>query len=63
MALTWKQLAEEISKMSAEQQDSTVTVYVKGVDEFYAVVDNYPLCNAVGTINDVLDEGHPYLVI
>lgn len=63
MALTWKELAEEISKMPAEQQGTTVTVYVQGVDEFYGVVDDYPLCSAVGTIEDVLDEGHPYLVI
>ena len=63
MALTWKALAEEISKMPAEQQNTTVTVYVKGTDEFYGVVDDYLLCAAVGTINDVIDEDHPYLVI
>ena len=63
MALTFKQLAAEINSMTEEQQNSTVTVHVSGVGEFYAVVDDCPLCFVDESKEDTLDNGHPYLVI
>ena len=61
--MTYRELAEYISKLNDEQQDSDVTVYVMGAGEFYPLVPNYPVSEAKEIDNDVLDEGHPYLVI
>lgn len=58
--MTYRELAEYISKLNDEQQDSDVTVYVMGAGEFYPLVPDYPVSEID---NDVLDEGHPYLVI
>jgi hypothetical protein len=55
---TYAQLAELISKMTNEQKQMNVTVYLQGPDEFVPV----QMVN-VTTDTDVLDENHPYLVI
>ena len=60
--MTYAQLAEKISTMTEDQLNSDVTVYVSGVDEFYSVVDDYPFLISCDD-TDVLDIGHPYLVI
>lgn len=59
MNMTYAQLAEEIARMTPEQKECNVTVYVPGVDEFYPIdVVSYatPEC-------DVLDPNHPILNI
>ena len=61
--MTYRELAEYISKLNDEQQDSDVTVYVMGAGEFYPLVVGCPVSEAKEIDNDVLDEGHPYLVI
>jgi len=54
--LTYKQLQEAISKMTAEQRDMNVSVYVNGFDEFYPI-------EVISFIDEdgVLDKGHPVL--
>lgn len=59
--MTYRELAEYISNLSDEQQNSDVTIYVSGVDEFYSLVGDYPIVEHFG--DDVLRHEHPYLVI
>lgn len=59
--MTWKQLAGEVSKLPPEKQDSDVTVFVRGVDEFYPVSDR--LFTTPPAESDVLDAGDPYLQV
>jgi hypothetical protein len=56
--MTYEELAEAISKMSPEQRQSNVTVYVASSDEYYPVnkVDFSPE-------DDVLDQNHPFLPV
>ena len=63
MTITYRELSQKISEMTQEQLDKDVTIYVSGVDEYYAVVGDYPLVVSDPEVNDVLDGGHPYLVI
>lgn len=60
MKLTFAQLAQQIAAMTPEQQNSDVTVFVRGVDEFYP---SHELKFADPKNNDVLDTGHPYLLV
>ena len=59
--LTYRELAEQINNMTDEQKDSDVTIYVHGVDEFYATIASVKFSDK--TNDDILDEGHPYLSI
>ena len=63
MAISYRDLLENIQKMNPEQLDQTVTVFVSGVGEFYSLVEDFPLVEAQAETNDQLDPGHPYLVI
>lgn len=56
--LTYKQLADIINNMSAEQQNQTVTIYVPGEVDGY-----FPTCIVYTDEDcDVLDPGHPVLL-
>jgi hypothetical protein len=57
--MTYAELIRELQDVDLARLQDTVTVYVKGVDEFYAV-DKFQIAEPD---NDVLDEGHPYLEI
>ena len=59
--MKYRDLAEYINNLSDEQKDQDVTIFVSGVGEYYALVGDYPTVEA--DANDVLDAGHPYLVI
>jgi len=63
MAITYRDLIENLQAMPPERLDDTVTVYVSGVDEFYSLVEDFPIVVAQPDSNDVLDPGHFYLVI
>jgi hypothetical protein len=63
MSITYKDLLENLQAMTPEQLNQNVTVYVSGVDEFYSLVQDYPIAVAQPENNDVLDPGHTYLVI
>lgn len=60
--MTYKELMMEISRMTPEQQESDVTVFVTGVGEYFGLLES-PLVFSDPDINDVLDPNHPYLVI
>jgi hypothetical protein len=57
--MTYFELIRELQDVDLARLQDTVTVYVKGVDEFYAV-DQFRIADSD---NDVLNEGHPYLEI
>lgn len=63
MAMTYNDLLDQLKEMTDEQRNMDVTVFVSGVGEFYSLVGDFPLVFADGRVNDVLDDGHPYLVI
>jgi len=56
--MTWKQLAYEISLLDPEQQNTDVTVFVRGPDEYYPAADEIRIADAE---DGVLDDKHPYL--
>lgn len=63
MAMTYGDLLNQLNTMTHEQLNMDVTVFVTGVGEFYSVVEDFPFAVARASTNDVLDDGHPYLVI
>lgn len=54
--MTYKFLAELIKTMTPEQQNSTVTLFVPGVDEYYPATIAYTDKDC-----DVLDPDHPII--
>jgi hypothetical protein len=63
MTITYRELIENLRALPDARLDDTVTVFVSGVGEFYSLVQDYPFVVTDGSINDTLDDGHPYLVI
>ena len=61
--MTWKQLVGEVSKLSPEQQNTDVTVFVRGVDEFYPVSDRVFTTPPPPAESCILDANHPYLQV
>ena len=59
-APTYRELLQQLQTLPPERLDDTATVYVTGVDEFYPVMKTEV---ATSSDNDVLDEGHFFLVI
>lgn len=58
--MTYADLMRALQALDPARLQDTVTVYVSGQNEFYAVQE---FQIAVETANDVLDDGHPYLEI
>lgn len=59
--MTYRDLLEELKNFTPEQLEQDVTIHVSGIDEFYPLVGDYPLCET--DEDDVLDAGHKYLCI
>lgn len=59
--MTYHELAQALSKLTPEQLNQDVTVYIREQDEFCPLVKDYPVCES--EVSDVLDKGHKYLVI
>jgi hypothetical protein len=58
--MTYRELQELIAAMPDNQKDSDVTVYIRGVDEYYPTSDDIE----VSTVNnDVFDPGQPYMIV
>ena len=55
--LTFRDLAARIAKMSDEEKDMSVSVFVSDVDEYYPAQDVL----IASDLDDVLDEGHPFI--
>lgn len=60
MKLKYRNLLEMLQLMTDEELNCTVTVLAKGVDEFFPVE---PALFYADQTTDVLDQGHPYLMI
>ena len=56
MNLTYRQLLEWLKKMNDEQLDSSVSVHVRDVDEYYPVE-----ALAFAEEDDVLSKGDPFI--
>ena len=60
MSMTYAQLANVINEMSNEEKRQLVTIYVTGVDEFYA---SSGIMITTEAKEDRLDEGHYFLKV
>ena len=61
MKITYRKLKEQLEKLSEEQLDADVSIYDGSADEFYeaeGILEITPEGE-----DDVLDAGHPYIVI
>ncbi len=58
--MTYKELAEAINELAPEQKEMDVTIYIRGIDEFYPAqtFGTSPADNP-----DILDSFHPYLLV
>jgi hypothetical protein len=70
MALTYRELIENLQSLPDERLDDNVTVFVSGLNEFYPLVEDFPFVvtdseyvATPGCGDGVLDDGHAYLVI
>jgi hypothetical protein len=57
--LTYDELLAKLLTLSPEQLKQTVTVYGEENDEYYPTIDT---ATANSEMNDILDNGHFYLV-
>lgn len=60
--MTYADLKDLLKEFTDAELDQTVTIYVRDVDEYYSLVDDYPLVESDESC-DVLDPGHKYIVI
>lgn len=56
--MTYQRLKEVLDSMTEEELNLTATIFVPGVDEYYAATVSYTDEDC-----DVLDPGHPVLTI
>lgn len=56
--MTYRELLAELQTFNTDLLDLNVSVYVRGVDEHYPVKSV-----EITGCADVLDEGHPYLMV
>lgn len=59
--MTYAELKYMLNEFTDEELNQTVTVYVRGVDEFHGL--NWDDMKTSDKDCDVLDPGHKYLVI
>lgn len=59
--MTYKELMNEIFKLTPEQQSTDVTVFIRGVDEYYPA-QSFGVTPGEEPA-DVLDPNHPYILI
>lgn len=60
--MTWEDLKDMIKDFTEEQMKQSVTIYVSGVDEYYGLMEDYPIGESTDEC-DVLDSGSMYLRI
>ena len=63
MNTTWKQLAEQISQMTEEQQGTDVTLYIAEPGEVFGIDATLSFANDDNGIAGILDEEHPFITI
>jgi hypothetical protein len=59
--MTYAELLQELQKLTPEQLNQDVTVFISEQDEYYPLKGDYPFPES--DCDDVLDNGHRYLVI
>jgi hypothetical protein len=57
--MTYRKLKNIINNFSDKQLNMDVTIYIEENDEYFEAAE----CKIYASDNDILDEGHPYLVI
>jgi hypothetical protein len=62
MSITYRELQRMLGRMTDEQLDMDISVYSEAPDEFYSV-EGIGFIKDGEEASDVLDVGHPYLVI
>ena len=61
--MTYGDLLDRLEAMSYTQLNMDVTIYVRGVDEFYPLSNQAPVMISDANIHDQLDPNHPFLVV
>lgn len=61
--MTYKELIAELQQLSEEQLNTDVTIFVRGVEEFYPASDAIYLSTEDDDAGQVLDANHPYLMV
>lgn len=65
--MTWNELVEKINKLTEEQRNTDVTIFIEEKDENYLFADEFYPVDRFDTNKgekfDQLDEDHPFLVI
>lgn len=71
-SMTYRELIENLKSLPDARLDDNVTIFARGVGEFYALVEDFPFVVADSEIQNeftpgagdgTLDDGHAYLVI
>jgi hypothetical protein len=60
--MTYKELIAELQQLSEEQLNTDVTIFVRGVEEFYPASSGIYL-STDDDAGQILDANHPYLMI
>jgi len=61
--MTWQEMADRINKMTEEQRQDTVAVYIQSLDEFISAADGAISFNITGEDSEVLDPNSFYLEV
>jgi|LauGreDrversion4_2_1035121.scaffolds.fasta_scaffold461009_1 hypothetical protein len=61
--MTYKELLFELQQLTEEQLNSDVTVFVRGVEEFYPASSSLYFSTEDDEDGQILDAGHPYLMV
>lgn len=61
--MTYEELMWEIKAMSEEQRECTVTVFVKGVGEYYPAESGVEYATETDILDEILDADHPFITI
>lgn len=61
--MTYQELLQELQHLNEEQLNSDVTVFVRGVEEFYPTSSGLYFSSEDDENGNILDANHPYLMI
>ena len=61
--MTYADLLKELQQLDETQLNSDVTIFIRGVDEFYPSSDGVYFSTEEDEDGQILDAGHPYLMV